>query len=147
MFDFIRTHQRLMQFILLLLIFPSFAFFGLEGYSRFGDTEQAVAKVAGQTIKQQEVDAAQRQQVERLRQTVGNQVDPKMFDTPESRKAILDNLIAEKALAAEARAKRLSVSDEALQKVILGIPNLVGPDGKFDHGRYRSLLEVQGLTP
>jgi len=29
MFDFIRTHQRLMHFLLLLFIFPSFAFFGL----------------------------------------------------------------------------------------------------------------------
>ena len=33
MFDFIRTHQRLMQFLLLLVIFPSFALFGLESYT------------------------------------------------------------------------------------------------------------------
>lgn len=66
MFDFIRTHQRLMQFLLLLFIFPSFAFFGLEGYSRLTD-DNGVAKVAGQTITKEEWDAAHRQQLDRMR--------------------------------------------------------------------------------
>ena len=35
MFDFVRKHTRLLQFILVLLIFPSFVFFGIQGYSRF----------------------------------------------------------------------------------------------------------------
>src|SRR5450830_407435 len=83
MFDFIRTHQRLMQFLLLLFIFPSFAFVGLEGYSRLSDGDNAVAKVAGQTITKEEWDAAQRQQLERLRQMSGGQIDAKVFDTPE----------------------------------------------------------------
>jgi len=86
MFEFIRTHQRLMQFLLLLFIFPSFAFFGLESYTRFRDRDNGVAKVAGQTISQQEWDAAQREQMERLRQMFGPQFDPKMFDTPEAKK-------------------------------------------------------------
>jgi peptidyl-prolyl cis-trans isomerase D len=48
MFDFVRTHTRLFQFILVLLIFPSFVFFGIQGYSRFTAGEHAtVAKVAG----------------------------------------------------------------------------------------------------
>lgn len=147
MFEFIRTHQRLMQFVLLLLIFPSFAFFGLEGYSRFREGDHAMAKVAGQSITQQELDAAQRQQMDRLRQMFGDQFDPKMFDTPEARQGILDNLIAQKALAAEAARDRLTVSDQALQQTILGIPGLTKPDGKFDSEQYRSLLAMQGLTP
>ena len=35
MFDFVRSHTRLFQFILVLLVFPSFVFFGVQGYSRF----------------------------------------------------------------------------------------------------------------
>ncbi len=93
MFEFIRNHQRLMQFLLLLFIFPSFAFFGLEGYSRLSDGDNAVAKVAGQTITKEEWDAAQRQQLERMRQMSGGQIDPKVFDTPEARRAVLENLI------------------------------------------------------
>ena len=30
MFDFVRKHNRLMQFLLLLLIFPSFVLFGIQ---------------------------------------------------------------------------------------------------------------------
>ena len=48
MFDFFRKHTRVMQFVLVLLIFPSFVFFGIQGYSRFGDGGDAtVAKVDG----------------------------------------------------------------------------------------------------
>ncbi|HYD79997.1 MAG TPA: SurA N-terminal domain-containing protein [Paucimonas sp.] len=147
MFDFVRTHQRLMQFVLLLFIFPSFAFFGIESYSRLSDDDNAVAKVAGVSITQQEFDAAQREQTERLRQMFGAQFDPKMLETPEAKQGILDNLIAQKALAAEAARNRLTVSDQSLQQTILGIPGLTTPDGKFDGERYKALLAMQGMTP
>ena len=136
-----------MQFVLLLFIFPSFAFVGLEGYSRFRDSENAVAKVAGQTITQQEFDAAQRDQMERFRQMFGAQFDPKMFDTPEAKRGILDNLIAQRALAAEAQRDHLAVSDQALQQTILAIPGLTSEDGKFDSERYKAMLAMQGMTP
>ncbi|MDQ9170586.1 SurA N-terminal domain-containing protein [Oxalobacteraceae bacterium R-40] len=147
MFEFIRTHQRLMQFLLLLFILPSFAFFGLEGYSRFRDDGNVVAKVGGQPITQQELDAAQRQQMDRLRQMFGDQFDAKMFDTPEAKKEVLDGLIAQRALAAEVKQNNIVVSDQALQQTILDIPGLKTPDGKFDSERYKSLLAAQGMTP
>ena len=44
MFDFVRNHTRLALGFMLLLIIPSFVFFGVEGYSRFNDgTAAAVA--------------------------------------------------------------------------------------------------------
>ncbi|WP_034292625.1 SurA N-terminal domain-containing protein [Herbaspirillum sp. RV1423] len=147
MFDFIRNHQRLMQFLLLLFIFPSFAFFGLEGYSRFSDGDNAVAKVAGQTITKEEWDAAQRQQLERLRQMSGGQIDAKLFDTPEAKRAVLENLIAQRALAAEVVSDKLAVSDQTLQQSIMQIPGLLKADGSFDSDQYRVLLAAQGLTP
>ncbi|HYD97350.1 MAG TPA: SurA N-terminal domain-containing protein [Noviherbaspirillum sp.] len=147
MFDFIRTHQRLMQFILLLLIFPSFVFFGLEGYTSFREGDNAVAKVAGHSITQQELDAAQREQMERFRQMLGPQFDPKMLDTPQAKQEILEGLIEQRVLAAEATKNNLSVSDQALQQNILSTPGLTGPDGKFDVERYKSLLAGQGMTP
>ncbi len=147
MFEFIRTHRRLMQFLLLLLILPSFAFFGLEGYTRFSEGGDVVAKVAGQTITKQELDAAQRQQMDRLRQMFGDQFDAKMFDTPEARQEVLDGLIAQRALAVEAKKNNIAVSDQALQQTILDIPGLKTPDGKFDSERYKSLLAAQGMTP
>lgn len=147
MFEFIRTHRRFMQFLLLLFIIPSFAFFGLEGYTRFKEGDNAVAKVAGNPITQQEFDMAQREQMERFRQMFGGQFDPKMLDTPEARQNILEGLIAQRVIAEEAKENRLFVSDQALQQTILNIPGLTGPDGKFDVERYKSLLASQGLTP
>jgi peptidyl-prolyl cis-trans isomerase D len=147
MFEFIRTHQRLMQFVLLLLILP-FLFFGLESYSRFGEHENVVAKVAGQSITQQEWDAAHRQQIERFRQMFGSQFDPKMLDTPEAKQSVLDNLIAQRVIAAQAAREHLSVPDSLLQQTILAqLPDLTTADGKFDVERYKSLLAAQGLTP
>jgi peptidyl-prolyl cis-trans isomerase D len=147
MFEFIRTHRRLMHLVLLLFIVPSFAFFGLEGYTRFRDGDNAVAKVAGHSITQQEFDNAQRQQMDRLRQMFGQQFDPKMFDTPEAKQAVLDSLIAQRVMAAEAARNRLAVSDQTLQQNILAIPGLTTPEGKFDSDRYKSLLAMQGMTP
>lgn len=146
MFDFIRTHQRLMQFLLLLVIFPSFALFGLESYTSMGDSSTTVAKVDGQPITQPEWDAAQRDQMERFRQMFGEQFDPKMFDTPEAKQEVLENLIAQRVLAAEAKREKLSVSDQTLQQTIMGM-GLTTADGKFDIERYKTLLAAQGMTP
>ena len=98
MFEFIRTHRRLMQFLLLLIIVPSFAFVGLESYLRMSDRDTTVAKVAGQDISQREWDAAQSRQLERFRQMFGEQFNPAMFDTPDARQSTLEGLLAQKAL-------------------------------------------------
>jgi peptidyl-prolyl cis-trans isomerase D len=147
MFEFIRTHQRLMQFLLLLIIFPSFAFFGLEGYTRMSGGGNAVAKVAGIPITQQELDAAHQEQMQRYRQMLGGQFDPKMFDTPQARQNQLDGLIAKRVLAVEAARSHVGVSDQALQQAILAIPELIGADGKFDGERYKQILAAQGMNP
>lgn len=147
MLEFIRTHRRLMQFLLLLIIFPSFAFFGLESYTRMSNREPAVAKVAGQEISQREWDAAQARQLERLRQMFGDQFNPAMFDTPEAKMGSLENLVAQKALAKDVAEQRLTVSDNTVRQTILGIPGLTDPDGKFNKERYQQLLAAQGLTP
>jgi peptidyl-prolyl cis-trans isomerase D len=147
MFEFVRTHQRLMQFLLLLLIIPSFAFWGVQSYSRFREGDNAIAKVAGQSITKQDLDAAQRQQVERFRQMFGPQFDPKMMDTPEARQNILDNLIAQRALSAEAARNNLSVPPQVVQQDIMGIQAFADEQGKFDSERYKAVLAMNGKTP
>ena len=47
MFEFVRRHNKIMQFLLFLLIFPSFVLFGLEGYNRMSDRGEAVAEPEG----------------------------------------------------------------------------------------------------
>jgi peptidyl-prolyl cis-trans isomerase D len=79
MFDFFRRHTRALQVVLFLLVFPSFVFFGIQGYSRFmGNEQQTVARVAGQPVSQAELDAALRERVERARRQMPT-LDAKLF--------------------------------------------------------------------
>lgn len=144
MFEFVRTHQRLMQFFLMLLIIPSFAMVGISGYKSFGDDATTVAKIDGHPLTQQEFDAALRNQLESYRQRLGAQFDQKMFDTPEFKQNVLDTLIAERAVGAEVSRSHLTISDALLQKTIMEA--FVGADGKFDKNIYQSYLASQGLS-
>jgi peptidyl-prolyl cis-trans isomerase D len=146
MFDFIRSHQRLMQLVLLLLIVPSFVFFGVQGYERMGQQTQSIAKVGGQPISQGELDNAQREQLARMRQTYGASVDASMFDTPEARAQALDGLISQHVLMLQAQRQSLGTSDRKLQETIMAIPALQ-EDGHFSQDRYQALLAQQGMTP
>src|SRR4051812_2555720 len=144
MFEFIRTHQRLMQLFLLVLIVPSFVLVGVSSYKGFGDSANAVANVAGQPVTQQEWEAAQRQQMDRYRQMLGAQFDQKMFETPEVKQSILDNLVAERALSAEIARSHLTVTDATLLE-FYG-ERLKRPDGSFDVDQYKALAASKGLT-
>jgi peptidyl-prolyl cis-trans isomerase D len=146
MFDFIRNHQRWMQFILLILIVPSFAFFGVQSYSSFMSEEPKMATVDGKAITQREYDQARRDQLDQYRQMMGAQFDPALLDTPAMRQRLLDQLINQRLLAAAAADYRFSVSDETLRNTIASNP-AVQDDGRFSPERYRAVLAAQGMTP
>ena len=146
MFEFIRTHKRLMQIFLMLLIVPSFVLVGVSSYQS-GDAATGVAVVDGRKITQQEWEEAQRQQIDRYRQQMGDQFDQKMFDTPEARQAVLDNLIAERALEAEIKRSHLTVNDATLAQAIGSIDAFKKPDGSFDMEQYKTVLAAQGMSP
>lgn len=146
MFDLIRNHRRWMQFVLLLLILPSFVFVGIQGYSNFMERESALAKVAGESVTQQEFDAAVRGRLDQLRSMMGAQFDPQLFDTPAMRKAVLDEIINTRLIAAEASKNYFSASDDLLRTTIQAIP-AVQENGRFSNARYRDALAAQGMTP
>ena len=146
MFDSIRKHQRVLQFILLLLIFPAFVFFGVSGYDGFLSNDDSVAKVDGVKISRQEFDQSMRRQLDQMRQVLGGQVDARLLDSPAARKEVLDGLIAQRVLEIESTARHLGVSDARLRTTILEIPGLKKPDGSFDMERYQTLLKAQGLN-
>lgn len=149
MFDFVRKHTRIMQLILFLLIFPSFVLFGLEGYNRFKEKGEAVAKVDGHEITQGEWDAAHRQEVERLRQQMPT-LDAKLLDSPGARYGTLERMVRDRVVAAAAAKEKLGASDQRLARELQQnqtIAALRGPDGKLDMARYRQLVGQQGMTP
>ena len=66
MLDSIRQHRRFMMFFVLLLIVPSFVFFGVSGYTDFFEQETDLIKVNGKAITAQEVDNSAKRQSERV---------------------------------------------------------------------------------
>jgi peptidyl-prolyl cis-trans isomerase D len=149
MFDFVRKHTRIMQFLLFLLIFPSFVLFGLEGYNSFREGGATVASVDGQDITQGEWDAAHRSQVERMRSSMPN-VDVKLFDTPEAKYSTLERLVRDRLLQVASAKLRLGASDARLAAELQQNPTIAAlrrADGTLDMERYRQLLGTQGMSP
>ena len=148
MFDFIRNHQRLMQFLLLILIVPPFAFFGIDGYKKFTDDASAVANIGGYAITPQEFAQAQGEQLDRQRnmsRQLNIPFDAAAFDNPAARAATLDTLINQRVLTTQAIKRGVVVSDARLQEVIMQIP-AVQENGQFSRERYLALLAAQGFT-
>jgi len=149
MFDFVRKHTRVMQFLLFLLIFPSFVLFGLEGYNRFREGGATVATVDGHDITQADWDAAHRSQVERMRSSMPN-VDVKLFDTPEAKYSTLERMVRDRLLQVAASKLRLGASDARLAAELQQNPTIAAlrrADGTLDMERYRQLLATQGMSP
>jgi peptidyl-prolyl cis-trans isomerase D len=145
MFDFFRRHTRALQFVLVLLVFPSFVFFGIQGYSRFaGGDLQTVAHVAGQPVTQAELDAALRDRVDRARRQMPS-LDPKLFETPEMRSLALDGVIRDRLTLVAADKLHLGVSDERLERAFKSDPEyapLRNPDGSVN----RDTLTALGMS-
>jgi len=149
MFDFVRKHTKIMQFLLFLLIFPSFVLFGLEGYNRSQNKGTAVARVDGVDITQAEWDFAHKNEVDRVRESMPT-LDIKLLDTPEARYATLERLVRDRVLAAAATKLKLVTTDARLARDLQQNPTIASlrkPDGTLDMERYRQLLGGQGMTP
>jgi len=149
MFDFVRRHTKAMQLMLFLLIVPSFALFGIDGYNRFRQQGVAVAQVDGQPITQPEWDAAHKAEVDRLRQSMPS-LDPKLLDSPAARYATLERLVRDRVFAVAAAKSKLTTSDQRLARDLQENPSIAAlrrPDGTLDMDRYRQLVGSQGMTP
>jgi peptidyl-prolyl cis-trans isomerase D len=136
MFEFIRTHQKLMQFFLLIFLAPLFVIGGLQ-IGNFGDTATAVAKVGDKVISQQELDYALREQ------------DPQATATPEAKKELLDQLISERALSYQAAHERLTPNAADIQAFVLRtFPELGDPSlpKEARAERYAAIARNQNTT-
>lgn len=143
MFDFVHGHKRAVQVVLALIILP-FAFWGVESYRSVGDFNY-VAKVGDDAISIQEFDNAFKEQQDRLRTLMGRNFDPAMFERPEFRYSLVENLIRQRLLLREASAAGLAVPDAQLASIIQQIAAFQ-QDGGFSRQRYESVLRNQGMT-
>ena len=149
MFDFIHKHKKIMQILLFILIVPSFALVGVDGYNRMLDSGVDVAKVAGVSIKQSTWDNAVKNDIDRIRAN-NPSLDVKLLDTPEFKYSVLERLVREQVTLAAVNDARLETSDQRLANALQSEPAIAalrGPDGKLDNEKYKQLVGSQGLTP
>ncbi|NBX63120.1 MAG: peptidyl-prolyl cis-trans isomerase [Betaproteobacteria bacterium] len=149
MFDFIRNHKKIMQILLIILIFPSFVLFGIDGYKRFNGKGEVVASVDGVDISREEWEKSHENEIARMRASMPT-IDVSMFDTPAIKYGVLERLVQSKVLEASARKLNVKVSDQKVAQSIAEMEVLASikkPDGSLDLEKYRQLLAAQGMTP
>lgn len=145
MFEFVRTHTKILQFMLVLLIFPSFVFFGVQGYQSFYEGgARSVAKVGGLEVTQAEWDNAHRNQVERARAQMPG-LDVKFFDSPEMKQQVLEGLVRERVLLYAAQTQNLMPSREQLERVFMTDPQYAALRD-MDAAKRKELLAMQGMS-
>lgn len=145
MFDYVSKHKRVAQVILFLLAIP-FVFFGVDYYFRGDAVQGDVATVGADKITQADFAESIREQQDQMRRSMGRNFDPAVFDNPEVRFTLLEQLIGQRLLAGKARDENFRVSDAQLAEFIASIPAFQ-EDGKFSHDKYRQLLSTQGMNP
>lgn len=144
MFNFVQERKRLVQIVLALIILP-FALWGLDSYQNSGDVD-VLATVNGLKIGQPEFEDAMVRQRQRLRETLGENPDPAIFDSAEMRRSVLQGLVTQHLLLEEAKKAGLVVSDEQMARLIASAPAFQ-KDGRFDKMTYEAALRAQGMSP
>jgi peptidyl-prolyl cis-trans isomerase D len=145
MFDFFRNHTRLALGFILLLIVPSFVFFGVDGYTSFRDGSSAsVAQADGVSITRGEWESAHQRVIDRIRRQNPEQ-DARSLDTNELRAETLNALLRERVTQAAARSMQLAPTDARLKRLFASDPQFASvrnPDGTVN----REILGMQGMT-
>ncbi len=152
MFSFVANHKRLLQILLMLVVVPPFALWGIDSYQRNSIAVGEVASVGEIKISENEFVAQLRGQQERMQQLLGRNYDAAMFDTRAVRNEILENMISQRLVTQHVIRSRMTVTDDALREIILSTPAFQ-VDGKFSRELYVQVLRNErgdrgeGMTP
>ena len=147
MYDFIYKHKKWLQIVLLVLIVPPFALFGIDYYFRDTGSGGALARFGDVRISDLEYSQALRQAQDRMREMMKENPDPEMLNSPQLKESVLNDLIARKVALAHAYESGMTVSNAELQKIIAAVEAFRDETGRFSQTRYRQMLQGQGLTP
>jgi peptidyl-prolyl cis-trans isomerase D len=144
MFDFVQKHKRVAQ-VILGLIAITFAVWGIESYTRFAGNRDTVASVNGYDISGRQFTEQLRAQQESLRRMFRGQVDPAALETPEARRAVLDQMIVQRVVFSEAAKRHLFIGRQAVIDAITRAPEFQ-ENGKFSPALYAAFLQQRGVS-
>ena len=145
MFDFVRSHNRILQIALGVLIIPAFGIFGVQSYTSMNNEQtEAVAVVDGKDISRAEWESQHRKDIDQIRAR-NPQVDLKQLDTPEAQRQSLDTLVRDRVMQAAVAREGLAVSDDRIKHEYLTNPQF-DQLRQFTKEQRDAILAQQGLT-
>ena len=140
-----REHKRWLMVIAMVFIIPSFVVTGIYSYNRMTQSDNSIVKVGEGSITPENFDLAKRQQLERLRQQMGESFHASLLDTPQAREDLLRMLMDEAAINQVVAKNHISVS-EAQAVALIKNADALKVDGKFSAERYEQFLRSQGKS-
>ena len=129
-----KTQGIIATFIIVLIAIP-FALWGINSYFE-GGSRLDVASINGEKISEQ----AYRSTLEGFRR----QLDPRMADSPEVKRMVVDSLVEQTLLLRDAEDRGFRLSDERLARMIRELPYFQNV-GRFDPKLYENLLRREGI--
>ncbi len=146
MLQFIRDYFKgIFSWVIIAIIGVPFALWGINSYTDNEGKASDVALVNGVGISQPEFLQASRQQQARMKEMLGQAYNPEMFNTPQYKRQILDQLIERSLLEQAASDAGLDISDAVLGATIRNAPDLQR-EGAYAPDLYEAFLRNQGLT-
>ena len=76
---------------------------------------------------------------------LGDRYTPDLLNTPEARRALIEQIVNQRLLLIDARENGVVVSEELLRQIIQGIPSL-NDSGKFSMERYEAMARQRGYS-
>lgn len=140
-----KSGSKFFYTLLMVLIIGGMLFFGLGDYS-FGGAQPFVAKVGSEIINENQFQDRLQEQQSRMRSMMGESYNSKMFNTPQFRRQLLDQLIDEELITQAGAGAGMAVSNAKVIEEIAKI-DAFKRDGKFDTDLYVQLLKSNGMTP
>lgn len=140
--------EKIMGFlgwVILGLIFVTFAFFGLESYLQSSNQTYA-ARVNDVEISLGQLDKAYSNLNAQMRQRLGKNYDPDAIDESKVRSAALQQLVDGELLSQTTEAAGFSASEAAIAAYINDI-DVFKEDGAFSKEKYNRVLGFQGMSP
>jgi peptidyl-prolyl cis-trans isomerase D len=140
-----KSGSKIFYVLLMLLMIGGMAIFGLGDYS-FGGAQPFVAKVGDKIISEQDFAERMQDQQRQMRSMMGESYNAKMFDTPQFRRQLLDQMIDEELISQAGTGAGMAVSDAKIREEI-GKIEAFKSEGKFDQELYLRLLKSNGMSP
>lgn len=146
MLHYIRDRaQGWIAWLIVGLISIPFALWGVNSYLT-GASDVVVAEVNGAEIKQTQLQQSLQQYRDQMRNVLGEQFDPAMFEGAAVKRRILDGLIEQQLLREANNKLGQTVNDATVSEMIRSTPAFQR-DGQFDSDYYAMVLARVGFTP